>query len=443
MWTVFNFFSRKSPIQKAAEQHKKAQPRFAAFLVMTLGAMVSALLILAANTQVPQITRAPGVVIPSGSYGKIESVDGGIVEAIHVRDGARVEQGDVLLDLRNPQLIREAEELQDNLEIAQSRYANVVAALKNLNTDSNDQMDALADMRFAGLSTAATRLELHYGGQDILRLSIEQKNRTVNMLDNAVSLARQRSERQLELVENKKALSDRGLVTINEYHNAISRSDDAIARLADTEVRLVEAEESLVLTRAQLRENRLVLIEELVREKSDLEAETRRLKSAQRIAEERLNRQRVVTAHTGVIQFTTFPSVGEFIEPGQAIFEILPVNQNLVIEAKVPNSDHGHIETGQQVSISFDNFDTRRYGKANGVLSSFSPIPLTDEMTGETYFRAFVTLDDPILGTSSLTVPIQAGFTNVTEMVTGESSLLSYIVRPVERTLKTAFSERQ
>ncbi|MEO0371861.1 MAG: HlyD family efflux transporter periplasmic adaptor subunit [Pseudomonadota bacterium] len=443
MWKISDFLSRKGPIQRAAEKHQKAQPRFAAFLILTLVAMVSGLLVLAANTQVPQITRAPGVVIPLGSYGKIESVDGGIVEAIHVQDGARVEQGDVLLDLRNPQLIREAEELIDNLEIAQNRYANVTAILAYLEAAEIDQNDALTSLRNSGLSTAATRLELHYGGQDILRLSIEQKNRTVEMLDRAVTLARQRAGRQLSLVETKKVLSERGLVTVNEYQNAVSRSDDAAARQSDAEIRLVQAEESLVMTRAQLEENRLVLFEELVREKSDLKAEIRRLKSAQRIAEERLARQKVITSHTGVIQFTVFPSVGEFIEPGQAIFEVLPNSQNLVIEAKVPNADHGHIQVGQQVAISFDNFDTRRYGKATGVLSSFSPIPLTDEMTGEPYFRAFVTLDEAVLESTNLSVPIQAGFTNVTEMVTGESTLLAYLVRPVERTLSTAFSERE
>ncbi|MEO1018763.1 MAG: HlyD family type I secretion periplasmic adaptor subunit [Pseudomonadota bacterium] len=443
MWKFFDYVSRKGPVQRAAEKHQRAQPRFAAFLILMLVAMVSGLLILAAHTRVPQITRAPGVVVPSGSYGKIESVDGGIVEAIYVQDGSRVEQGDVLLDLRNPQLIREADELVDNLEIAQSRFANSTAALANLEAAEVDQAGALADLRNAGLSMAATRLELHYGGQDVLRLSIEQKHRTVDMLDNAVALARQRSERQLQLVETKRTLSERGLVTINEYQNAVSRSDDAITRLSDTEIRLVQAEESLVLTRAQLQENRLLLIEELVREKSDLEAEIRRLNSAQRIAEERLKRQKIVTAHTGVIQFTTFPSVGELIEPGQAIFEVLPNNQSLVIEAKVPNSDHGHIQVGQQVAISFDNFDTRRYGKATGILSSFSPIPLTDEITGEPYFRAFVTLDDPVLEAMNVSVPIQAGFTNVTEMVTGESSLLAYLVRPVQRTLTAAFSERE
>lgn len=443
MWNFFNSISRKGPIQRAAEKHQNAQPRFAGFLILTFAGMVSALLILAANTKVPQITRAPGVVIPSGSYGKIESVDGGIVEAIHVQDGDRVEKGDVLLDMRNPQLVREAEELEDNLKIAQDRYANVTAILTHLETVDGERNDMLTRLRDAGLTTAATRLELHFGGQDILRLSIQQKNRSVDKLINAVALAEQRAARQLTLVETKKTLSERGLVTVNEYQNAVSRSDDAMARQSDAEIRLVQAEESLVLTRAQLEENRLVLLEELVREKSDLGAEIRRLISAQRIAEERLMRQQIVTAHAGIIQFTAFPSVGEFIEPGQAIFEVLPFNQNLVIEAKVPNSDHGHIQTGQEVAISFDNFDTRRYGKATGILSSFSPIPLTDEMTGEPYFRAFVTLDDPVLGTDNMNVPIQAGFTNVTEMVTGESSLLAYLVRPVERTLSTAFSERE
>ncbi|MEM6892010.1 MAG: HlyD family type I secretion periplasmic adaptor subunit, partial [Pseudomonadota bacterium] len=64
-------------------------------------------------------------------------------------------------------------------------------------------------------------------------------------------------------------------------------------------------------------------------------------------------------------------------------------------------------------------------------------------MTGEVYFRAFVELDAAVLGTQSFRTPIQAGFTNVTEMITGETALLSYLLRPVERTIKTAFSERE
>ncbi|MEM8974892.1 MAG: HlyD family type I secretion periplasmic adaptor subunit [Pseudomonadota bacterium] len=443
MWNSLKYFSRKGPLQRAVEKHHKSQPRFAAFLSLTLAAMVFGLFVLAANTQVPQITRAPGVVIPTGSYSKIESVDGGIVEAIHARDGAYVEKGDVLLELRNPQLVLEAEEVSNNLQITQRKHANVVAAIANLHMGESNQAVELEDMRVAGLATAATRLELFFGGQDILRLSIQQKQRSVEKLDNAVSVARQRSNRQLQLVEDKRVLSDRGLVTINEYHSAVSRSDDAIARMAEAEVRLVQAEESLALTRAQLQENQLTLMEELVREQSDLEAEVRRLQSAHRIVEERLARQRIVSGYEGVIQYTVFPSVGEFIEPGQAIFEILPVHQSLVIEAKVPNSDHGHIEVGQAVAISFDNFDVRRYGKGKGVVSSFSPIPIVDNVTGETYFRAFVTLEDPILQGPVSRMIVQAGFTNVSEVATGESSLLSYIVRPIERTLTKAFSERQ
>ncbi|MEM6566739.1 MAG: biotin/lipoyl-binding protein, partial [Pseudomonadota bacterium] len=227
MLTPFKSFSRKGPIEKAAARHHKAQPRFAAFLVCTLAAMVSALLILAANTHVPQITRAPGVVIPSGSYGKIESVDGGIVEAIHVRDGATVKQGGVLIELRNPQLIQEAEALKDNLSAAQARHANVVAILSKLDVDDVDHAKVLEHLRKAGLAPAATRLQLFYGAQDILRLSVDQKRRSVDMLEDAVSVARLRSERQSQIVETKKSLSDSGLVTINEYHGAVSRSDDA------------------------------------------------------------------------------------------------------------------------------------------------------------------------------------------------------------------------
>ena len=142
------------------------------------------------------------------------------------------------------------------------------------------------------------------------------------------------------------------------------------------------------------------------------------------------------------MQTVSFPSLGEVIQPGEAIFELLPHASELVVEVRIPDTEIGHVAFDEDVSVTFDSFDVRRFGKVTGRLTSLSPVPLQDEITGEYYFRGVIELSTAYFGQGLSQRSISAGMTVVTEMVTGEKSLLEYILRPVERTLSTSFSER-
>ncbi len=431
-----------SPLQRAEATAKMKQARFAMVIVVIISGMVLALMVLAANTQVPQIARAAGVVIPQGNYSRIESVEGGIVSSVLVRDGDLVEVGDVLLEVRNPSLVQEREQLRDSLDFARQRLANVEAIAAGIGAPTHERDAVLLETKTQRLNQAATRLELFYNAQAIQRTTIQQKRKTTETLSRALSQTLERVANQEALLKSKSNRFSRGLLTQNDLQAAQSQFEDARARASDTRISLVEAEESLILAEAERESQKLVLLEEILQEKSELEAELRSLGSDADIVEERMAHQQIRATARGRIQFADPISLGEYIEPGKIVFELLPIKQTLVVEVKVSNTDYGYIDVGQPVSVSFDNFDARRYGKVQGTVSSLSPVPLIDENTGETYFRTNIDLSRSSIGEGQFRRPIEAGFTSVAEMQTGGSSLLSYILRPIERTLSTAFSER-
>lgn len=432
----------KSPLKKAEATANMKQARFAIIIVMIISGMVLALIFLAGHTQVPQIARATGVVIPQGSYSRIESVEGGIVSSVLVRDGDLVEAGDVLLEVRNPSLVQERARLRDSLDFARQRHANIEAIAAGIDASPHERGAVLLEIKTKRLNQAATRLELFYNAQAIQRTTIQQKRKTTATLSNALLQTLERVANQEVLLKSKSDLFSRGLLTQNDLQAAQSQFEDARAQALDTRVSLVEAEESLILAEAERESQRLVLLEELLHEKSELEAELRSLGSDANIVEERLAHQQIRAIAGGRIQFADPMSLGEYIEPGQIVFKLLPVKQTLVVEVKVSNTDYGFIDVNQPVSVSFDNFDARRYGKVQGTVSSLSPVPLIDENTGETYFRTRIDLSRSSIGEGQFRRPIKAGFTSVAEMQTGGSSLLSYMLRPIESTLSTAFSER-
>jgi len=432
----------KSPLQKAEVAASSMQMRFAILSVLIVSSMIVSLIFLASQTQVPQIARASGVVIPKGSYTKIDSVEGGIVHAIRVSDGDLVEAGQILIEVRNPSIEAEYSRLQDAQAFARQRHANVAAIASGIETPDDQRSTNLGQLRADGLIQAATRLELFYNAQAIQLKTIEQRTKTVETLNRALSQATERVTIQRELMRDKQDLFDRKLMRQDEFQNAQSQFEDVRARASDTLIRLVEAGESLVAAETKKDSEKLVLLEEVLLEKSELESELAGLSSDIASLKQRMGRQHLRSSNPGLIQFSSPTSIGEYIEPGQTVLEVLPVKETLVVEVKVSNTDFGFVGVGQEVAVSFDNFDARRYGKVEGKVSALSPVPQVDEMTGETYFRTNIDLSSTTIGEGPFRRPIMAGFTSVAEMQTGQSSLLSYLLRPIERTLSSAFRER-
>jgi len=113
-----------------------------------------------------------------------------------------------------------------------------------------------------------------------------------------------------------------------------------------------------------------------------------------------------------------------------------------VVEARIPGNDIGHVDMTQPISVGVDTFDQRRFGRVSGRFVSLSPVPLTDEATGENYFRAAISLDRSFIGQGVEERALRSGMTVVADIVTGEQTVLAYFLKPIDTTLRNSFRER-
>lgn len=433
---------KQGPLEKQDQKQKAKKPRLAAMLSIVLLGLVGGLIYLASETSVPQVTRAPGKVVPLGDHTQIETMEGGIVDIVHVSEGQSVETGDVLVELYNPSLTREYETLSQQLSAVDFRLANARAVLEVLDQSDPNWGKTLASLEKNGLLQAVAELQIYSESQTIRTVSIARQEETLTILKRAVELADERVLRRKDVLDSAQQLYDKGLVTQQDLRSEEDRYDSAKTSASDAMVRLAQSQNSAALSVAEGAQETLTLREDALARIDLLDQEQAQLSASLAVVTDRLENLKLSAPVPGIVQSVAFPNLGEVIEPGETIFELLPSEPVLVVEARIPGADIGHVNVDHTVSVDVDNYDARRYGKVEGRLVTFSPIPLTDEQTGAPYFRATVEIDGTTVGDGAFEMPILAGMTVVSEIETGEQSMLTYLLRPMQFTLQRAFTER-
>jgi len=430
------------PIDRAKERRRRARPRIAAQISCILFGMIVSTFVLAYHTDVPQVTRAPGSIIPVGNYVQVESREGGIVDRVFVREGDVAAEGTVLIRLANPDLTREHQTLLEQLQAVETRLASARAVLVPLQSEAPVSADYIQHLDANGMQAAAATLVVFAERQRAETLSEGQQTDTVRILQSASDISLDRILRQEERTEQIRELVSRGTSTVRDLSVEEEQLDALRANAIDVEISLANARNALALATARKRETRLTLLEETQQQISELELQAIELRTELSIALDRLEALDLSAPSEGIVQSVAFPSPGEVIAPGETLFELLPTDQTLMVEAEIPGPDIGHVEIAMPVSISVDSFDVRRYGQVTGTITALSPVPIVDERTGETTFRVSLDLDDFTVGTGAFERHLLAGMTVSVEISTGQSSLLEYFLRPIVHTLRGAFTER-
>ncbi|MFK7744264.1 MAG: HlyD family type I secretion periplasmic adaptor subunit [Roseobacter sp.] len=434
--------STQGALSRAKDAEIARQPKLASRIALSLCAMVIGLIVLAAKTNIPNVTRASGEILPNGNYSQVETLEGGIVDAIHVVEGQVVEAGAPLLDLKQPDLQRRIGTLRMQHDNEQTRLENLDALRAALAERTPPTNQTVEGLHRAGLTDAADQLELYVQTQRSSAMAIERHSETLKILAAALAFSNERVSNRLERMDNTQILRDQGLITARQHQVEEDQLNGLRTAANTARVDLAEARSELIRMKTDRDRARLDLQEKTLSEIHETRIALVDLSAELLEANARRTDLSIVAPEAGVIQSVAMPNLGEVIEPGETLFEIVPMQRGLVIEARIPSGDIGHVDDTQSVSIGVDTFDSRRFGKLTGQLLSLSPVPLTDQVTGEHYFRAAIGLDQNYIGQGNMERPLRTGMTVVAEIVTGEQTVLAYFLKPIDATLKGSFRER-
>ena len=377
------------------------------FAVLTIALMCVSAVAWSSLVEIDQVTRASGQLIASSRLQVVQSVDGGVIERLHVREGDLVESGQTLATL-------DAGRTQAALRESEARSAALRAALARLAVEA--QMGS--QLSFPG------ELSAYQAVLRAQRALFEQRRRALavelDSLQASAGLARQ----ELTLVQNLHRTGD------------VSQAELLrVSRLAS------EAEAQLAIRRHRW-------LQEVHAEQARAEDELAQIEQVQAQRREVLESLVLRAPVRGIVKNVRVTTRGGVLRPGEELLQIVPADDRLIVEARVRPVDIAMLRPGLPVSIKFDAYDYTVYGAVSGRLSYISADTLRDESrAGEAlYYRVHVETDIPP-GASAETslrkrLDVMPGMTVTVDIQTGRRSALSYMLKPLRRTVDEAFSER-
>ena len=374
---------------------------------------------------------------PSSQVRHIQHYEGGTISEVMVREGDEVGEGDVLVRLVNSQGAQDLADRQSRWMSTQARVWRLQADLAGTGEISWPAGNAIdAETRRRESSIHAERLA--YRAQQITTIQREVERRQKEVIEaetRSAGLARTLAKAGEEMRVKKKAydvgvIGDQELLHL-EREQSMMETDASTAR--DTIVRL----------KAQLREADSKLAEfeqgwraQVLDDMGKAEAELAALKATVGIANARESRSEVRSPVRGVVKMAAITSVGQVARPGDTLMDIVPVDDTLVVEAKVAPQDIGQLREGLKASVRLSAYDQFRYGHLDGRVTMVGADAIDESRgtTASTYYRVLIAADRSSLADASGKAhAIRPGMVGSASIVVGRKSILRMVFDPVLR----------
>ena len=390
-----------------------------------------------------EVVHGVGKVIPTSQVQVVQNLEGGIVKAIKIAEGELVEQGQVLLvidDTRFDSSLQESRVQLLSLRARSLRLAAEAGGREAMPPLPDDVDAALPQIYGQELQLFVERREEHQAGHRILSEQRVQKEQAVAELGVRV----QRLRRSLELTERELAvtrpLREQGAVSeveilrlqrqVNDLRGELDEARLAIPR---AEAELAEVEQRKVELDAGFRKEARAELNEVMAELSTLGASNVAL-------QDRVERTQVRSPIRGVVKSLLVRTVGGVVQPGMDLVEIVPVGDSLLVEARVKPQDIAFLRPGLPAKVKLTAYDFAIYGGLEAQVEHISADTFTDE-NDESYYLVRVRTREPTLVRGGKSFSIIPGMTSEVDILVGEKTVLSYLLKPVLRARENALRE--
>ena len=412
------------------------------------------------------IATAPGKIIPTGRTKIIQPLESGVVRAIHVQDGQKVKEGDVLIEIDTTVSAAERNRLESEHMQAVLDVARLQAALKfeDNAADSLVAPEGATEEQIALQKSYLTNQidEIHakLSGLDH-QIAQNQGNRdavasTINKLTQSIPYLKQRSEARGKLAEQ-------GYGSKLEY---LSTKQELVEHEQELEVqkgRLVEAEGAVASYQEQRRQAEDEYRHTILKELTEVTQKASSLNEQLTQAAQKYRLQTLKAPVDGTVQQLAVHTEGGVVTPAQILMSIVPADSHLEIEAMVSNRDIGFVTAGQDAEVKIDTFNFTRYGLIHGTVESVSQDSIqmqkptdksgegrrtgdesdTSEPVGqELVYSARVALDQMQMDVDGRMVNLTPGMAVTVEIKTGSRHVISYLLSPFFRHKQQALRER-
>lgn len=395
------------------------------------------------NAEIDALTRGQGKVIPSTQVQVIQNLEGGIVSEILVEEGESVKKGDILIKIDDTGFVSSFVE-------SQLRYNELQAkSIRLLAESTGTPFNASEEIRKNSPELIKYEESLYLSNKEqlennmlIYKRRLEQKKDELKEAEARLANLTKNFEFITRELQLNKPLVDKGIVSEVEYLKLQREASTIEGQMKSTKLSIPRLNSIIDEQRNNILEVQFKF-RNIAKEKfNETKAEMARIESAIIAREDKVKRTFVRSPVDGTIKQLLVNTVGGVVKPGMNIIEVVPTQDNLLIEAKIRPADIAFLFPGQRAIVKFSAYDFAIYGSLRGTLTHISADTIYDEASRQNYYLVRIKTDKNYLGEEAKKLNIMVGMTADVDIITGKKSVLDYILKPILRARENVLSER-
>ena len=431
-----------TPYDWQQDSHKafiEQQPLRARALLYAVAIVVVLLVVWSSLAKIDEVTRGQGRVIPSRQIQVIQSQDGGVVTEILVREGETVEKGQLLVHLDQTRFEATYRENRAEYQAVMIKAARLraVAEKTEFLPDPGIAKSVPLIVKQEAAIFLSSQAELELEKQIAEEQLTQRRQELQEIIARKHQMAKSLSLVQRELnvtrpMVSSGAVSEVEILRLEREVNQLSGEH----KQAQAQERRIES--SIVESQRKVEEVELEFINEVREELADTITRINALREAGAGLSDRVKQTSVRSPVRGTIKQLFFNTIGGVVLPGKEIIEVVPLDDTLLLEARIRPKDIAFLIPGQKALVKFTAYDFVVYGGLEGVVEYIGADTVMDE-EGNPFYNVRVRTHEPTMGAE---MPIIPGMTVEVDILTGKKSILAYLMKPVLRAKQYALTER-
>ena len=430
-------------LDRLARQLRTRSGLRASMLLLAIVSFIVLAGVWAALTEIDDVTRGDGRIVPSQTIQIVQAVEAGVLKALYVAEGDIVEAGARLLDLDPTVMVSQLDQERQREIGLMARLARLEAELDEADslTLPQDLIRASPAVAASEIALFAARREAFFAETEVLERQRVQRRQeheeglvdlriatqTLALVDQEVDMLAPLVAQQLEPATT--------LLTLRrsqaEWQGRTIRSEAALVRLSSA---LEEIDDRLAALRASTRSAARGELALATAELAELQARLPAL-------EQRVSRAELRAPVRGVINRIMLTTLGGVVQAGDTLVELVPVDGSLLVEAYLKPSDIAFLYPGQPVKVRLTAYDASRYGSLSGEIQRLGANTVERPDRNEQAFVAHIRTDSNILDADGAAVEIVPGMVAEVDILAGKKTVMDYILKPVIRVKDSALRD--
>lgn len=426
------------------------KPGFKAnFLFLCVLVFLASMMVWIAFSPIDEIVKGQGKIIPSSRIQNIQSVDGGTIEKISVKEGSFVKKGDELMIIDDVRFNASVDELKNDLYSYKTQLLRLQAQSGIKDIRNIPKLTYPKDWK----KDAATYIKsekIYYNNKvnelksliGVETSKYKQKKQEYNEIKRKITKLRSsKNNIKKQLKITTQGVKDGVMSKIDELKLKKEYSE-TVGELEIAKLALKRSRTAIKESHENIQQQLDIFKSESSRELNKVETEIKKIEAKLIYSNDRVEKSVIYSPVDGVVNHIYFTTIGGVVKEADLLMDIVPTDDSLLVEAKIDPKDIGFIGANNSVVVKVTAYDFSIYGGLKGTIEQIGADSIFDEETKKYYYMILVRTDKNYLGTKDKLLTIIPGMVSEIDIKTGKKTILKYLLKPIAKTINNSMTER-